>query len=106
MLLQILHPLSILNGQLLYFVDNFFLEIEQGKIRWYHINPAGHKVFFIVTESLLPAKTWVHVAGTYSVLTGEVKFFINAEESKITKGDGNELFLILYDKRPHEQIVD
>ena len=72
-------------------VDNFFLEIEQGKIRWYHINPAGHKVFFIVTESLLPAKTWVHVAGTYSVLTGEVKFYINAEESKITKGDGNNL---------------
>lgn len=68
--------------------DNFFLEIEQGKIRWYHIDTAGKTVFFIVTESLMPAKTWVHIAGTYNVHTGEVRFFINAEESKLTMGKG------------------
>jgi len=68
--------------------DNFFLEIEQGKIRWYHIDTAGKTVFFVVTESLLPAKTWVHVAGSYSVQTGEVRFFINAEESKLSMGKG------------------
>ena len=72
------------------------MELEAGKISWYHLSPHGGTVFQMTTESLIPEQTWVHLAGSYDSMSGNARFFVNAEEVKLTKGKGMQQNIPLY----------
>ena len=44
----------------------YHLEIENGKVRWFHRNEKHAIVFGIISAPLVGEGTWNHVVGTYS----------------------------------------
>lgn len=66
----------------------FHVEIRTGGVRFFHRNETGNTVFQINPGPILPANEWVHFAGTYDSESGEVKAYMNGEETHSGTGSG------------------
>lgn len=51
----------------------YHLEIDNGRIRWFHRNERRVTIFSVLTEPLITEGNWTHVTGTYSGLQREAK---------------------------------
>ena len=66
----------------------FHVEIRSGGVRFFHRNETNQTVFNINPGPVLEANTWVHFAGTYDSASGEVKTYLNGEETHSAAGSG------------------
>lgn len=66
----------------------FHMEIRTAGFRFFHRDGTNTNVFNINPGPVIDANTWVHFAGTYDSSNGEVKTYINGEEthSKVEEG--------------------
>ena len=66
----------------------FHMEIRTGGFRFFHRDGTNTTVFNINPGPVIEANTWVHFAGTYDSGNGEVKMYINGEETHSAAGSG------------------
>ncbi len=66
----------------------FHMEIRTGGFRFFHRDGTNTTVFNINPGPVIEANTWVHFAGTYDSGNGEVKMYINGEETHSATGSG------------------
>ena len=66
----------------------FHMEIRTGGFRFFHRDGTNTTVFNINPGPVIEANTWVHFAGTYDSGNGEVKTYINGEETHSATGSG------------------
>ena len=59
---------------------NLQLDLEAGKVRWLYNDISGQNNFTVVSDAVIAADEWVHIAATYNSTTREAKVFINAKE--------------------------
>ncbi|XP_057304151.1 uncharacterized protein LOC130641387 isoform X2 [Hydractinia symbiolongicarpus] len=71
--------------------DNYYLDLEAGKVRWIHTNLQGETLFAVVSDAVITDKDWAHIAVTYNSTTGIAKVFVNAKEISTTQGQGGPL---------------
>jgi hypothetical protein len=63
----------------LYLVQ-YRLEVQDGKLVWFHRNSLGNTLFSVTTDSpVLSANVWTHIVVTYTVVTGTAQIFINGD---------------------------
>eukprot|EP00794_Sanderia_malayensis_P004400 gene4400-4989_t len=65
----------------------YHVEIENGKVRWFHRNEKHAVVFSITSTALVAEGAWTHIAGTYDAEKAIAKLFINGD--LVAKGPGN-----------------
>jgi len=68
---------------------NLQLDLEAGKVRWLYNNLSGQNNFTVVTDAVIAADEWVHIAATYNSTTQEAKVFINAKEMGVASNIQN-----------------
>ena len=66
----------------------FHMEIRTGGFRFFHRNHTNTTVFNINPGPVLEANKWVHFAGTYDVASGEIKTYVDGEETHSATGSG------------------
>lgn len=66
----------------------FHMEIRPGGFRFFHRDGSNTQVFNINPGPVIEANTWVHFAGTYDSDSGEVKTYIDGEETHSAAGTG------------------
>ncbi|XP_057309168.1 uncharacterized protein LOC130647358 isoform X2 [Hydractinia symbiolongicarpus] len=57
----------------------YHLEIDNGRIRWFHRNERRVTIFSVLSEPLITEGNWTHITGTYSGLQREAKLFVNGD---------------------------
>jgi len=65
----------------------YHVEIENGKIRWFHRNEKHTVVFSIMSQPLVSEGLWHHIAGTYDAQKSIAKLFLNGD--MVARGSGN-----------------
>lgn len=66
----------------------FHMEIRPGGFRFFHRDGTNTTVFNINPGPVIEANKWVHFAGTYDSENGEIKTYINGEETHSAAGSG------------------
>ncbi len=66
----------------------FHMEIRTGGFRFFHRDGTNTTVFNINPGPVIEANKWVHFAGTYDSGNGEIKTYINGEETHSGTGSG------------------
>ena len=66
----------------------YHVEIEVEGVRWFHRDGTQTQIFSIRPGPQIKADEWVHFAGTYDSDSGDVKTYLNGDESHSAKGDG------------------
>ena len=66
----------------------FHMEIRTGGFRFFHRDGTNTTVFNINPGPVIEANKWVHFAGTYDSGNGEVKTYIDGEETHSATGSG------------------
>lgn len=66
----------------------YHMEIRSGGFRFFHRNETNTTVFEINPGPVIDANKWVHFAGTYDSDSGDVKTYIDGEETDSGKGSG------------------
>lgn len=66
----------------------YHMEIRPGGFRFFHRNETNTEVFNINPGPVIDAGKWVHFAGTYDSDSGDVKTYIDGEETHSAKGTG------------------
>lgn len=66
----------------------FHMEIRSGGFRFFHRNHTNTEVFNINPGPVLEANKWVHFAGTYDTESGEIKIYVDGEETHSAVGGG------------------
>ena len=66
----------------------FHMEIRPGGFRFFHRNHTNTTVFNINPGPVLEANKWVHFAGTYDTESGEIKTYVDGEETHSAVGGG------------------
>ena len=66
----------------------YHAEIRPGGFRWFHRDGTNTEVFNINPGPVIAANKWVHFAGTYDSDSGDVKTYIDGEETHAAKGNG------------------
>ncbi|XP_047144561.1 uncharacterized protein LOC100203132 isoform X2 [Hydra vulgaris] len=57
----------------------YHVEIDNGKIRWFHRNEYHMTIFSVVTKPILQNNVWTHIGGTYNAAKREAKLFLNGD---------------------------
>ncbi len=66
----------------------YHMEIRTGGFRFFHRNETNTTVFEINPGPVIDSGKWVHFAGTYDSDSGDVKTYIDGEETHTGKGSG------------------
>ncbi len=66
----------------------FHVELRPGGVRWFHRDGTNTTVFNINPGPVVEANKWVHFAGTYDSDSGEVKTYVDGEETHTATGSG------------------
>ncbi len=66
----------------------FHMEIRPAGFRFFHRNHTNTTVFNINPGPVLEANKWVHFAGTYDTESGEIKTYVDGEETHSAVGGG------------------
>ena len=66
----------------------FHVEIRPGGFRWFHRDGTNTTVFNINPGPVIEANKWVHFAGTYDSASGDIKTYIDGEETHAASGSG------------------
>ena len=81
------------------FLVQYRLEVQDGKLTWFHRNSLGNTLFSVVTDSpVLIPNVWTHILVTYTVVTGTAQIFINGELKKEDVKDPGVLLSTDWDK--------
>eukprot|EP00795_Rhopilema_esculentum_P008194 gene8194-14126_t len=65
----------------------YHVEIENGKVRWFHRNEQHKVVFSIMSQPLVGENVWHHIAGTYDAQKSIARLFLDGD--LVAKGTGN-----------------
>eukprot|EP00794_Sanderia_malayensis_P012811 gene12811-14124_t len=67
----------------------FYLELSDGRVRWFHRNAKGETIFSVETHGpVVFPETWTHIAGTYDSEKKKAIVFINGVVSNEEGGSG------------------
>ena len=66
----------------------FHMEIRTGGFRFFHRDGSNTTVFNINPGPVIEANKWVHFAGTYDSDSGDIRTYINGEETHTGTGSG------------------
>jgi len=66
----------------------FHVEIRTGGVRWFHRDGTNTTVFNINPGPVIEANKWVHFAGTYDSDSGDIKLYVDGEETHSGTGAG------------------
>ncbi len=66
----------------------FHMEIRTGGFRFFHRDGSNTAVFNINPGPVIEANKWVHFAGTYDSDSGDIRTYINGEETHSGTGSG------------------
>ncbi len=66
----------------------YHVEIRPDGFRWFHRDGAEKEVFNINPGPVIKGGKWVHFTGTYDSKSGDVKTYVDGEETHAAKGDG------------------
>lgn len=66
----------------------FHVEIRTGGVRWFHRDGTNTTVFNINPGPVIEANKWVHFAGTYDSESGDIKLYVDGEETHSGTGTG------------------
>ncbi|XP_028410253.1 uncharacterized protein LOC114532854 [Dendronephthya gigantea] len=79
----LLHLFETIGGHSKHQKLQYRLEVQDGKLIWFHRNSLGNTLFSVATdEPVLTAGAWNHVLVTYTVVTGTAQVFINGALTK------------------------
>ncbi|CAB4045328.1 Hypothetical predicted protein, partial [Paramuricea clavata] len=79
----LLHLFETIGGHSKHQELQYRLEVQDGKLTWFHRNSLGNTLFSVVTDSpVLIPNIWTHILVTYTVVTGTAQIFINGELKK------------------------
>ena len=68
------------------------LQIDDGKIRWFHRNEKGLTIFSIMTpKPAIEAKTWAELAVVFEGKTGTAQIYVDSILVKEEKSDPDTL---------------
>jgi hypothetical protein len=67
----------------------FHVEIKPAGLRFFHRDETNTEVFNIGSGPVIETNKWVHFAGTYDSNSGDVKTYIDGEETHASKGNGD-----------------
>ena len=51
----------------------YHLEVNSGRVRWFHRNESGKNIFSVTPNSLIKVGNWTHLAVTYDGVLGMAK---------------------------------
>lgn len=68
--------------------DNYHLELEAGKVRWLHNDVRNKLTFYAVSDAVIAAKNWTHIAVTYNTTDNVAMIYINGYDSGSARGSG------------------
>ncbi len=66
----------------------FHVEIRPAGVRWFHRDGDNATVFNINPGSVIEANKWVHFTGTYDSESGDIKLYVDGEETHSGTGTG------------------
>ena len=66
----------------------YHMEIRTAGFRFFHRDGTNTTVFNINPGPVIEANTWVHFAGTYDSVSGDIKLYIGGEETHTATGGG------------------
>ena len=81
------------------FSAQYRLEIQDGKVIWFHRDSQGITLFSATTDApVLTSNVWSHILVTYTVATGTAQIFINGELKKEEIKDAGQFLSTDWDK--------
>ena len=57
----------------------YHVEIDNGKVRWFHRNEYHVTIFSIVSKPIMQSSVWTHIGGTYNAAKREAKVLKTAK---------------------------
>lgn len=69
-------------------MGQYHIEVINGSVRWFHRNERGKIIFNVLTEVIVPAHIWTHIACTYDSTSGYAQVFVNAKFVMREEGSG------------------
>ncbi|MYF98845.1 LamG domain-containing protein [Candidatus Poribacteria bacterium] len=66
----------------------YHMEIRPAGFRFFHRDNTNTEVFNINPGPVIEANKWVHFAGTYDSGSGDIKIYVDGEETHAGKGNG------------------
>ncbi len=66
----------------------FHVELRTGGVRWFHRDGTNTAVFNINPGPVIEANKWVHFAGTYDSESGDIRLYVDGEETHSGTGSG------------------
>ena len=82
-----------------FFLVQYRLEIQDGKVVWFHRDSRGYTLFSATTDApVVLANVWSHILVTYTVATGTAQIFINGELKKEEVKDAGDFLSTDWDK--------
>ena len=66
----------------------YHVEIRAGGVRFFHRDETNTNVFQINPGPVIEANKWVHFAGTYDSVSGDIKTYIDGKETHSGQGNG------------------
>ena len=91
--------LSHMDTLVCFFLVQYRLEIQDGKVVWFHRDSRGYTLFSATTDApVVLANVWSHILVTYTVATGTAQIFINGELKKEEVKDAGDFLSTDWDK--------